>query len=171
MSALSKYKGAFYLILLLAVLPLVVWSMALRDTAVKYRDYRKDRGILEQLQSRPVPAAKEAAGGATGDGEELVASGKFIEAISRTADRNNVAIERYTPYLTYEGNGIEIMTANLEVTGDFSAIVRLLEFIERDISQCRVISLDFKSSKERRSGNIKLTAGILVQQIKFEKQK
>lgn len=165
MNAWAKYKGLTYLLLLLVVLPWAAWSLALKDTASKWRAYGKERRELAVLRETAASESGHVAAGAVLQTGEIIASGQFLRLISETADANRVAVERYTPYLTENGDGIEIMTGEITVSGDYISLVRVIDHIEWKIGACKLVSADFRSAKDRRSGRIKLTATLLVQQM------
>lgn len=168
MNSFGKYKGIAYLALLLIVLPLAVWSFALKGTVAKHREYRNESRKLETMRSQPATLRVTDAGEVHGAAPDLISGGKFLEETAPCVEKNRLAIEKYTPYVSHRGEGIAVLTAGVEVSGDFVSIVRLVDFIEKEIKPCRLVSLDFRSTKERRTGKVKLTAVMYIQQVMID---
>lgn len=160
----EKYRGLIFLALLLVILPLAVYSLALKKTAVKHREYRSAGKELTVLRLQAANATQQAATGVK-PGQELIASGRMLDAIADEIKKNSLSVHKYTPYTIVHEGGIVINTGEAVIAGGYAQLVRLMEFVEKDVAGCRIISVNFRSSKEARTGKVSLTATMVLQQI------
>ncbi len=161
MSSTHNYKGILYLTLLLVILPVAVWNFSIKKTVTKWQSYREESKELAEIESRDYSGLQT-----TPElQEELISSGGFIKAIAAVADKNGIMIEKYTPFVTYHTEGIQVNSAELLMAGNYIPLVRMIDHIENNMTTCKLVSVNFNGTEDRRTGIIKLTATIVVQQL------
>lgn len=68
-----------------------------------------------------------------------------------------------------KSDGAVLQTAELILEGSYTGLVRIIEQIENDFRQSRLISVAFKSTQRDRTRPPTLTVTIILQQIVTEK--
>ena len=58
-----------------------------------------------------------------------------------------------------------VHTARLTLTGGYTALVRLVDTLERTLPACRLRSLDWQTAADRRTRQMQLTLTLYIQQI------
>lgn len=155
-----KYRGVVMLAALAVALPWTAWHFALQDTLDAWRDCGKLAARLENL----APEASGTAAPRPG-GRELVLSGGLLDTVRRAAAESKVRVAGYEPLVTAEHDGVAVHTARLTLTGGYTALVRLVDTLERTLPACRLRSLDWQTAADRRTRQTQLTLTLYIQQI------
>ena len=155
-----KYRGFVMLAALAVVRPWTAWHFALQDTFAAWRDCRRLAARLETL----APQMAQPAAVAASDGE-LILSGGLLDTVRRAAAESKVRIAGYEPLVTAEQDGVAVHTARLTLTGGYTALVRLVDTLERTLPACRLRSLDWQTAADRRTRQMQLTLTLYIQQI------
>lgn len=154
-----QYKGLVYIAALVIVLPWLAWSFAVRDTVGAWLDCRH---LDTQLAKMPLQAASVSS--PVGDrSTDLVLSGHLLDVVRQGA--TGIAIAGYEPHVTLQQDGIRIHTARMTLSGDFAALLQVVNRLEDSLPHCRLSSLGWQSSTDRRSGKTQLTLIIYIEQI------
>lgn len=156
MKNLKKYSGMVHLILLFVASLWIIWQMSLRKTVHAIHSI----GLLdEQIDQMAV------GGGDVADTNRMVVDSNILvsgELLNRIAP---VSVERYSPYITAQVNGVKVVTAEAVIAGDYISMVRLIEKLECDVDECKVVSTTFSTVNIRERPDIYLNCLIVVQQI------
>ena len=83
----------------------------------------------------------------------------------RASAESKVRIAGYEPLVTAEQDGVAVHTARLTLTGGYTALVRLVDTLERTLPACRLRSLDWQTAADRRTRQMQLTLTLYIQQI------
>lgn len=158
-----QYRGVVLLALLTVVLPWGVWRFALRDTFGVWRDCRRLSARLEHLAPASIREPVSRPGG-----RELILSGGLLDTVRRTAAGTAVQIAAYEPLVSEQRDGIAVHTAQLILTGGYSALVRVIDQLERTLPQCRLRSLEWRATLDRRTRKTQLMLTLHIQQIAFK---
>lgn len=156
-----EYRGMCLLALLFVVLPWAGWRFALHDTCAAWRECRHLESRLDALG--PIPAADAAVPRAAAM-PELILSGALLDSVRRMAPPG-VQATGYTPATTLRQDGIEIRTAQLTLAGSFAGLLRTVDMLERRLTECRLQSVEWRTTTEPRTRRVQLTATIYMQQL------
>lgn len=159
----SPYKGVLHLGLLLVVLPLAVYSLAFGKTIQKYIGYRNEQKMLTALEISTTSTDRPET--ILFSNENLVQTGLLLHRLSETLLRYGVTVEKYTPYTFDGGNQILLHTAELVLQGDYIDLVRVIEYVQENLPECKLLSVHFKSEKIQSSNERRLKVTLLLQQI------
>ena len=172
MKGLVKYRGLALLALLVVVAPLLVWQYALSGTVDRLRQTGKNRKQIAELRAMQSATNGTPQGSADGDaqisttGREMVLSGELIGALLPTIEAEKLRIEHFSPCVTSDSDGVRLTTGQLSVEGRFAGIVKLLDFLERRVPHCKVVSAHFRTARPRNRNETKtLSCTIYIQQI------
>ena len=156
-----EYRGMCLLALLFVVLPWAGWRFALHDTYAAWRECRHLESRLDALGSIPVADAAVPRAAAM---PELILSGALLDSVRRMAP-TGVQATGYTPATTLRQDGIEIRTAQLTLAGPFAGLLRTVDMLERRLTECRLQSVEWRTTTEPRTRRVQLTATIYIQQL------
>lgn len=156
-----RYRGLGLLVLLFVVLPWAGWRFALHDTCAAWRECRHLESRLDALG--PIPASAAAVPRAAAM-PELILSGALLDSVRRMAP-TGVQATGYTPATTLRQDGIEIRTAQLTLAGSFAGLLRTVDMLERRLTECRLQSVEWRTTTEPRTRRVQLTATIYIQQL------
>lgn len=159
-----KYRGFLQLALLVLFLPWAAWRFALGDTFRMWRDCRQLAARFETL----APAIGQRAFVVAQD-RELILSGELLDAVRMIAGKLPVHIVGYEPLVTMEQEGLAIHTARLVLTGGYSALVKVVDSLERTLPGCRMSSLEWQAKNDRRMRCTELNLTLYIQQIRLKK--
>lgn len=160
MKRLGKYGGIVRLALLLIVLPVAVYRFSLGRTVALWGEVREGERIIAAAEAAPV---QPDASVAMLDTVELIAGGGLLDSLSRFLAGGEVAVVRYTPFLTRNGNDFALRTAEIVLSGGFAPLVRTLDRLERCLPDGRFFSTELKTVRRGRQTSLQLT--IVVQQL------
>lgn len=156
-----RYRGLGLLALLFVVLPWAGWRFALHDTCAAWRECRHLESRLDALGAAPAAAAAVPRAAAM---PELILSGALLDSVRRMASPG-VQATGYTPATTLRQDGIEIRTAQLTLAGPFAGLLRTVDMLERRLTECRLQSVEWRTTTEPRTRRVQLTATIYMQQL------
>ncbi len=164
MNLWHKYKGLATLALLFAIAPAIVWQYAVDGTVAQWRQASRQSRQIEELRASQTSAAK--ASHTTLSDAEMIASGLLVAELLPAIEEEKLRIEHFSPCVTSEADGGRLTTGQLSVRGGFRGMVKLLDKLERELPQCKVISTLYRSNRPRNRNEAKtLTCTIYVQQI------
>lgn len=162
-----KYRGVVLLALLVVVLPWAAWRFALRDTFGTWCDCERLTAQLASMAPRPETSQPEAA---VAEGPEVVLSGQLLDVVRQTAIDLRVQVAGYEPLVSLQQDGVAVHTALLTLTGSYTSLLRVAGELERTQPQCRLRSLAWHNTIDRRTRRTQLTLTLYIQQIVLEKQ-
>ncbi|MDR1671290.1 MAG: hypothetical protein LBR57_02100 [Alistipes sp.] len=168
MTLWTKYKGQATLALLLVVTPLVVWQYAVSGTVTQWRATAKARRQIIELHASQ-PRSVDTSDVSTA-GSEMILSGAVVAELLPLIENEGLWIAQFSPCVTSEADGILLTTGQLTIEGHFAGIVQLLDRIETDLPECKLISAHYRTTKPRTRNAIKtLNCTIYIQQITTKK--
>ncbi len=146
-----NYKGLISLLLLLAIVPVAAWRLALSDTVGAWFSIRKLSTQIERLQARDsLPGSM--------DRIEFVTGSELLQTM-------DCHVVRFTPYSTGSADGLSTHADEVILSGDFHALVGVIERIERELPSCRLLSVAFRMQKPRYRQQPELQTTLVIQQI------
>lgn len=157
-----KYRGVLLLTLLVLVLPWAAWRFALRDTFDAWRDCRRLSAQLAVMTPDSEPGEFSAA---AVQGAELVLSGLLLDSVRQAAADGAVQVAGYEPLVTLQQDGMAVHTAQLTLTGGYTALVRVVADLERKLPRCRLRSMVWRTAIDRRARRTQLILTLYIQQI------
>lgn len=164
MKKLGKYEGIVRLFLLLIVLPIAVYQLSLRSTVGLWIEVcRSERRIAESRTDSVSLSAAGTVHSIVPDTTDRIAGGGLLDSLRRFQADGKIAVVRYTPYLTRDGNDFALRTAEIVLSGTFSPLLKTLDRLERSLPDGRFLSTEFKTVRRGRQSSLQLT--ILVQQL------
>lgn len=158
------------------IFSIVIYNVAISNTiglAVKNSDYREQ---ISQSQDAPeqIEFAKqkikkiEQLVGTDNDYSEIDIHQVLLESVTNYVQRKGLILKDFPqPFVGVE-NGYITKTAQLTVEGDFIPLLKLIYFLENDYNVGKVVAVDFKTIKERRTRKRKLNTTIYLQNVKAE---
>lgn len=161
-----RYRGLALLMLLVIVLPWAAWRFALRDTFGAWRDCRR---LAAQVAAATPSAETEHPATTIAQGPELVHSGLLLDSVRQAAANRSVQVAGYEPIVTHQQDGMAVHTAQLALTGGYTALVQVIGELERTLPRCRLRSLEWRTTTDRRTRHTQLTLTLYIQQIVIEK--
>ncbi len=160
----QKYKGILYLVLLVIVLPVAVYSFALRGTIVKWNRLAVVENTIDSLRSAPISSDTPSLQ-ITIPNRDIISDGAIINIASQEMERSRVSVEKFTIYNIYDSENVKVVATEMELSGGYKSIVKVIDFIETNVSECRIASLEFRTKKRERQNVYYLSANILLQQV------
>ncbi|MDR2293314.1 MAG: hypothetical protein LBE11_07565 [Prevotellaceae bacterium] len=163
---LSKYKGIVYLVALLIVLPIMIYLFVFGKTVNTYNEYHRVLNEIENLETTMVDVTDK-----TSElsiiSQDYISNGLIVNYIkdNSQANDNDIIIDKFIPSKIDLNNGLFVHIAQITVYSDYISIVKAINKIEKMAVPCKIISVHFQSEKNRQTGNIKLKANIIIQQI------
>ena len=161
-----KYRGAVLLASLTVVLPWAAWRFALGETFGTWRGCRRLCVQLAAMAPAPAPGERVAA---VVQGSELVFSGLLLDTVRQAADSVGVQVTGYEPLVTLARDGLAVHTAQLTLAGGYAPLLRVVGELERTLPRCRLRSLGWQSSADRRTRCLQLTLTLYIQQVVLKK--
>lgn len=164
MNRLGKYEGVVRLVLLLAVLPVAVYQLSLRHTVGLWSEVcRSERLIAESPADSVSLSATGTVHSIVLDTTDRIAGGGLLDSLGRFLADGEVAVVRYTPYLTRDGDDFALRTAEIVLSGGFAPLIRTLDRLERSLPGCRFLSTEFRTVRRGRQTSLQMT--LAVQQL------
>ena len=142
---------------------LVVKNSAFREQISKNQDAPEQIKFAKQKIKRI-----EQLVGTNNDYSEIDIHQILLESVTSYVQKNGLILKDFPqPFVGVE-NGYITKTVQLTVEGDFIPLLKLIYFLETDYSVGKVVAVDFKTSKERRTRKRKLNTTIYLQNVKAE---
>ena len=158
-----KYRGIVYLFLLVVLLPWTAWHYAVEDTV---RAAFECRRLTARLDVAGVQASVSAFYPAAYAGQrELVLSGILLDTLQTEIAARNLRVTGYVPVVTEQQDGLELHTAQLSFTGQFTDLVRFIRHAKQTLSQCRLCAAVWQCTTDRVTRQPQLTLTLYVQQL------
>lgn len=93
-------------------------------------------------------------------------NGELIAMLLPIIENEELRIEHFSPIITSETDGIVLVTGQLSIRGRFVGIVKLLDRLDGQFSQCKIISAQYRTVTPRDRNGVKtLNCTIYIQQI------
>lgn len=164
MKRLGKYEGILRLMLLLVVLPIAVYQLSLRHTVGLWSEVcRSERLIAESPADSLSSSAAGRAHSIVLDTTDRIAGGGLLDSLGRFLADGEVAVVRYTPYLTRDGDDFALRTAEIVLSGGFAPLIRTLDRLERSLPGSRFLSTEFRTVRRGRQTSLQMT--LVIQQL------
>ncbi len=159
----SKYTGWGKLAGLLVVLPVVLYSAAIRPNVELHRTLREQTARVETARQdtlrQEFPAEREDEAG------REVRNGTILHRLTPAMDSCGVTAERYTPLLLAREADAELYAGELVLSGGFIALTRLLDDIERHPPGGRLVSVRYAAAIDPQTRKKQLQMTLIFQQI------
>ena len=165
MNLSGNYRGIAMLAALVVGLPLLVWSYGIRRSVELRRTVREQAVQIEAAKkdtamnapaSSVMPARTE-----TG----TLKNGAALHRLAGSMSGYNIAVERYTPYVTFSEAGSELYTGELLINGKFIELTRFLAEVERAHAGGNVVSVEYRVSESPQNRQRRLQLTLIMQQI------
>lgn len=100
--------------------------------------------------------------------EELDVHQLLLESVTGYVQENNLILKDFPQPYAISDRGYITKTAVVTVEGDFIRLLKLSNYIETNYQAAKIVSIDFKATKELRTIIRKLNATIYLQHVKTE---
>lgn len=154
------YRGLVLALLLAALLPWAAAHFALRPAYAAWRDCRRMQARLAILVPRTAEPVAWDAGS-----PEVVLSGALLDTLRRAAATFPVQVAAYEPALTMQQDGWAVHTARVTLGGSYADLLRVVQALERSLPHCRMRTLEWRTTTEPRTRQVRLTLTFYMQQI------
>ncbi len=159
----AKYTGWGKLAGLLVVLPVVIYSAAIRPNVELRRTVREQAARIETARQdtlrQEFPAEREDEAG------HEIRTGTILHRLTPAMERFEVAAERYTPLPLAREADAELYAGELVLSGGFIALTRLLDEIERHPPGGRLVSVRYAAAADPQTRKKQLQMTLIFQQI------
>ena len=159
-----KYRGLGLLVLLVIVLPWTAWRFALYDTFIAWRQCRHLERQLATLAQATDGTKRPAV-----ESTESILSGALLDTLRHSAPAG-VRVMGYVPAVTLQQDGVEIHTAQLTLTGPFAELLRTTEALERRLPDCRMRSVEWRTTTQARNRRPQLILTLYIQQLTLKNE-
>jgi hypothetical protein len=92
----------------------------------------------------------------------------FLQLTQEIADSLHIRISEVKPLHTKERDKLVIVNSCIVLEGNYSGILKALQSLENQSDEARVVSCDFRSQKDLKSGIKKLYSTIYAQSILYK---
>ncbi|MCD8172860.1 MAG: hypothetical protein LUD76_05280 [Alistipes sp.] len=96
---------------------------------------------------------------------DLITGGNILERITPHTEQYNARIVEYVPYVNEQSGGLELLSAEITVSGKYIPLVRILDILESHVRECEVKSVEFERIYNAKDRQTALKAVITVQQL------
>ena len=159
-----KYGGLVRLAILLIIVP-VAWHLSISRTVDQWRKYR-----IGQSEIRLLEGMDNISGAMIELHNDLLNSGDILKALYPEIEANGLNVDLYVPYLTQTQGSTTLRSAEIVLRGEFISLLKIIRFLENDIPQVSLRSIEFASSNNPREKEKQLRATLIVQQITRREQ-
>lgn len=166
---MKEYTGIIKLSLLLIVLPLFVWSFALKKSVNLWKWYGTEKAKLERLSKQELPVS--AGFGPEYIGGSLLADGKLLEGMAESIRRENLGVVGYLPVVLCQEGNYFLYAGELILSGKYNGLLRSVEVLERKMPSVRIVSAGFGLYKERYDDQPELRLTLVLVELAGEKQR
>lgn len=154
------------------VLLLLILGVSVRKTVTLVQDnhrleaqmHRANQAPAQitQLQARAAQLGQVMAVG----GEPNALRRELFEQIGTYCQEHQVQLRSFQEARTFTEGALRVETHALHLEGNFAAQVRVCQALEEHLRRGRVVSLSFRTERDRRSKRVYLSGELLVQGIK-----
>ncbi len=94
---------------------------------------------------------------------------ELLDKVGRTSEENHVLFREFKPPVSFIDEELHVETHEIVLQGSYTALVKVLDNVERKIKMGKVTSVRFSLEKERRSKKTNLLCYMSIQSIKERK--
>lgn len=141
---MKRYYPIMKLAVLLVLAPVVIYALTLSDTVSLYREYHEVKESAGAVM--PADSGKDLEGT-----EPMLSSGVMMRRLSGVCAGSKVSVGHYSPVEEGREGTLRLVSARLELTGDFIGLLKVLSCIE-DMEEIRVSDAGFRTVKEGKNG-------------------
>ena len=144
---MKQYLSLIKLAALFVFVPLLIYLSAVSRTVRLYREYRQARELSDRGLSSTGTAATEIP-----DYAPVISNGDIVGLLSPICSRNGISIREYIPEEIERERDIWLCYAGIVLSGDFSALLETLSFIDKSCPGIRITDCSFKTGTKGRTG-------------------
>lgn len=137
---MKVYSGAFKLIGLLIIAPIIIWNLAFKSTYQLYEEQK----LMKEL-TLPITVTNRLVDKNIFTDSILVSNGKILKLLAPMFEKYNIKMENYTPVVADAENQYKLFTGDLIVSGKFIDVVQLIATIEKQKLPLKIASVNFSS--------------------------
>ena len=148
-------------LLLLLVIPGILGIGMLSHTCFLWKENRHletDKHREEKEQTMKVAFSQIEAVAA------LISNGRILEKTGAFMQKEQIRTKRFTPFYTQTEGEWKVYTGKWVLSGTFISLVKMLEFVEKEIQGCKVVSVTFGVEKNNRERQKELEMTVFLQQ-------
>ena len=170
---ITYQKKIIYLFILSGLFAIVLYQIAIVDTinlmienSAFEAEISKNKDAPLQIKSLKHKAEKIKQLIGNNDYEGLDMHQELLISITEYIQKNGMVLKDFPqPYVISE-KGYLTKTAKVTIEGDFVSVLKLIYFLEHNYHIGKVVSVDFKASKQLRTRKRKLNTTIYLQNVK-----
>ena len=158
---MKEYTGLVKLSVLVVVLPLFVWSFALKRSVGLWKRYTAEKVKSEQLSEQKLPLPNETKQEEIGG--SLLVDGKLLDG------RENVGVVSYLPVVLHKEGKYCLYAGELVLAGRYGGLLRFMDVLETEMPSVKIVSAGFRLFKERYNDKPELHLALIVVELAGEK--
>jgi len=173
----GKYQNRLLLIVLGSIIIcLLAWNGAFKKTITTYSDVqllRNSKSLMDQssLRKQQLTSEINQLNSVLAIGENKIQTESVFEELVTTCESiGNIRILNFPDIHQIDVNGYKVTTVFASFKGDFSDLLALVYKLERNKKTGRLGSIDFKKSKDIKTGEEYLNLTILLQNYELVNQ-
>lgn len=146
-------------ILLLCALPIVLWLTWTLSFSQTLETYKELKQLEKSALLYPNPAQsllnlqnELSQIRAVGPGDHLTIDDRLMSTISENLEHFKVELEEFPETHSYVSDNYRVQTFRIRLSGCFGNLLRFINFMEYELSSCKIVSLDFQRELHRKKG-------------------
>lgn len=164
---MKEYTGLVKLSVLVVVLPLFVWSFALKRSVGLWKRYTAEKVKSEQLSEQKLPLPNEMKQEEIGG--SLLVDGKLLDGLTEIIRRENVGVVSYLPVVLHKEGKYCLYAGELVLAGRYGGLLRFMDVLETEMPSVKIVSAGFRLFKERYNDKPELHLALIVVELAGEK--
>lgn len=149
MKRFGRYRGLVSLALLLVAVPLLTGLPALRQSVSLALECHEQQRRLDELVRDSL--RRESGTSVPDSALALCGNGLPADTLFALVVRGGCTVGKYTPLPVSVQGGLVLHTSEITLCGGYVPLVRIVDYIERRMPSCKILSAVFKTVPKRES--------------------
>lgn len=144
-----KYGNLFKLVCLVAIVPIVIWVLAISRTIEQLNMLKSLRPAQGISISNDIPMSTSSL---------FLSNGEVVRMIDNICDNTDCHVISYEPTILEKSGDIQLCVATLVLSGKFSGLVRTVDLFESEKPILRIptVSMSLYNSRNGTPGTVRM---------------
>jgi len=160
---MRKHINLIKIILLVIAAPYLIWNLAISKTYKLEVSNKQLKEEIRALNEEPDKKINKSHKGVQIN-EKIISNGKLLDYIAANLD-SETKVVGYTPNLINKDKESCLYIADMEISGNFINLLRIVKEIETGQLPIKILSLKFEAKKEENEGIRILMLNMIVAQV------